>query len=161
MSRLFPYPLLFSSLLLFWLLLNEFTISNFILGFIIALIASQSMRAFEPEKIRIRSYTGIIHLFCNVFVDIIQSNIDVAKLILSRQKKSRRAGFVAIPLELDNKIGLVLLACIITATPGTAWVDYHAARSELVIHVLDLENPEVWRDSIKQRYERLLLEIFA
>lgn len=161
MSRLFPYPLLFISLLLFWLLLNEFTIGNFIVGIIVAFIASQSMRAFQPEKTHIRSYAGIVHLFYNVFVDIVQSNIDVAKLILSRNKKTRRAGFVAIPLELDNKIGLAILACIITATPGTAWVDYHVARGELIIHVLDLENPEVWRDSIKHRYERLLLEIFA
>lgn len=161
MSRLFPYPLLFLCLVLFWLLLNEFTIGNFIIGIIVGFVAAQSMRAFQPEKTRIKSYTAIIHLFWNVITDIIQSNIDVTKLILSRNKKTRRAGFVSIPLELDNKIGLVILACIITATPGTAWVDYHAARSELVIHVLDLEDPVAWRNSIKERYERLLLEILA
>ena len=51
-------------------------------------------------------------------------------------------------------------SCIITSTPGTAWVDYHSGKSELLIHVLDLADPEGLTEQIKQSYERRLMEIF-
>ncbi|MGP1664783.1 MAG: Na+/H+ antiporter subunit E, partial [Rhodanobacter sp.] len=56
--------------------------------------------------------------------------------------------------------GLAVLACIITSTPGTIWVSYDSVRSVLLIHVLDLVDEQSWISSIKQRYERPLLEIF-
>ena len=54
-----------------------------------------------------------------------------------------------------------MLACIITSTPGTVWVDFNAASGNLTIHVLDLADKTDWVRIIKGRYERLLLEIFA
>lgn len=161
MRWLFPYPLLYVSLLLFWLLLNGFTAGQLVLGLVIAFFASQAMTALEPKRPRIRSYRPIARLLWRVSIDIVQSNIAVTRIILNRHDKKRKAGFVAIQLDLKDRVGLALLACIITATPGTAWVDYHAASGELLIHVLDLEDSQTWRDSIKQRYEQLLLEIFA
>ena len=53
------------------------------------------------------------------------------------------------------------LACIITSTPGTLWVDFNEANGNLTIHVLDLVDRAGWVRTIKGRYERLLLEIFA
>ena len=65
-----------------------------------------------------------------------------------------------IPLDLRNPYGLAALACIITSTPGTLWVDFDAAKGMLMIHVLDLIDENEWIQTIKGRYERLLLEIF-
>ena len=65
-----------------------------------------------------------------------------------------------IPLELRNPYGLATLACIITSTPGTVWVDFNEASSTLTIHALDLVDESDWLRIIKGRYERLLLEIF-
>ena len=53
-----------------------------------------------------------------------------------------------------------LLACIITATPGTIWVSHDPGRRVLVIHVLDLVDESTWVANIKRRYERPLLRIF-
>ena len=49
-----------------------------------------------------------------------------------REGNNRRvSGFMTIPLELRSPMGLAILALILTATPGTAWLDYNrrAARS--------------------------------
>ncbi len=70
------------------------------------------------------------------------------------------SGFVAIPLDLRDPLGLAILSIIITSTPGTAWVDYNSARGTLLIHVFDLVDEEGWRKLIKNRYEHLLTEIF-
>ncbi|MBM6584501.1 Na+/H+ antiporter subunit E, partial [Microvirga sp. BT689] len=65
-----------------------------------------------------------------------------------------------IPLDLRSRNGLAVLSIIITSTPGTIWVEYNAARSTLLLHVLDLVDETVWIRTIKGRYERLLMEIF-
>ncbi|MFC4624591.1 Na+/H+ antiporter subunit E [Daeguia caeni] len=160
MRRLLPYPLLFVALLIFWLLLNGFSRGQFLIGLVVSLVAGWIMTALEPEKNHLRSMPTMLALLWEVVVDIIRSNIAVARLVLS-PRKTRTPGFVTIPLDLENKGGLAILSCIITATPGTAWVDYNAARHELTIHVLDLEEEQYWRDSIKSRYEKPLIAIFG
>ena len=60
---------------------------------------------------------------------------------------------------MRNPYGLAALACIITATPGTIWVEYESAHNSLLIHVLDLIDEEEWIRIIKQRYESHLMEI--
>ncbi len=64
------------------------------------------------------------------------------------------------PLELKDPAALAVLSCIITATPGSAWLEYSPAESTVLIHVLDLIDEQQWVDTIKRRYEDLLLEIF-
>jgi len=71
------------------------------------------------------------------------------------------AGFVQVPLALRNINGLAILACIITATPGTIWVQFDRSEGILLIHVLDLVDEDEWIRLIKNRYESLLMEIFG
>ena len=61
---------------------------------------------------------------------------------------------------MRNPYGLAWLACIITSTPGTLWVNFDAQKGSLMIHVLDLVDEGEWIRTIKDRYERHLLEIF-
>lgn len=160
MTRILPYPLLTAALFVMWLLLNQVSIGHVVLGAVIALLAAKAMTALEPAKPRIRRWDQIPVLVAVVLVDILKSNIAVAGLILRGRRRQRTSGFLAIPLELRDRTGLAVLACIITSTPGTAWVDYHSGRNELLIHVLDLTDPEGLTDQIKQSYERRLMEIF-
>ncbi len=101
MKKILPYPLLFASLLLFWLLLNGFTRAQLLLGAIIALVACLIMTALQPQKNHIRSIPTMLLLFGTMSYDILQSNIAVAGIILSRKRK-RRPGFVVIQLDLDD-----------------------------------------------------------
>ena len=64
------------------------------------------------------------------------------------------------PLELRHPGGLAVVACIITATPGTSWVRFDRAANVVTIHVLDLVDEQAWIRQFKQRYQRLLMEIF-
>jgi multicomponent K+:H+ antiporter subunit E len=107
----------------------------------------------------VRNYRLFGPLFLRVVRDIFRSNITVARIILRRERRMH-SGFVAIPLALTDRYGLAVLACIITSTPGTIWVNYDSRANILLIHVLDLVDEQAWIDTIKQRYESLLLEIF-
>jgi multicomponent K+:H+ antiporter subunit E len=160
MTRWLPYPLLTASLFVMWILLNGTSTGHAILGGIVALIAPIFMTALQPAKPRIRQWRSIPALFFTVLMDITLSNIAVVNIILRGKRKTRTPGFVTIPLQLRDRTGLAVLACIITSTPGTIWVEYHPKNSRLLIHVLDLVSEQDWIDQIKQRYESRLLEIF-
>ncbi|KXF78475.1 cation:proton antiporter [Paramesorhizobium deserti] len=159
MTRLLPYPLLALSLFLMWLLLNGVSAGQLLLGAAVAFGATWAMRALDPSKPRIRRWRVAAILFAGVFVDIIKSNFDAARIILLRSGRARPA-LVHVPLALRDPTGLAVLACILTCMPGTAWIEYNATSRELLMHVLDAEAEEYWGDLVKQRYERPLREIF-
>jgi multicomponent K+:H+ antiporter subunit E len=162
MSRLVPFPITSASLLILWLLLNQ-TLSpgHILLGCAVALIGGWALSALEVLKARPRGLGALFRLAALVFADIVRSNVAVASIIIGLERRRRTSGFVEIPLELRNPYGLAMLACIITSTPGTLWVDFNQASGTLTIHVLDLVDKAGWVRTIKGRYERLLLEIFA
>ena len=160
MSRVLPYPILTAALLVMWMLLTSFSPGQFLLGAIVAVAASRAMATLQPSKPRLRRWQLIPLLFGTVMLDILRSNVAVAGIILRGGGRGRKPGFVAIPLDLRDRTGLAVLACIVTSTPGTAWVEYANDSNVLLIHVLDLIDEEEWVVLIKNRYEALLMEIF-
>jgi multicomponent K+:H+ antiporter subunit E len=161
MSRLLPYPLLAVSLLAMWLLLNGLSLGHIALGSVIGIAASNVTAALQPPRSRIGRWHLVPKLVLLVLVDVWRSNVAVARLILFPGAHRRVSGFVVVPLELREPAALAVLACILTCTPGTAWVEYDSTANKLLIHVFDLVDETHWIDLIKNRYERLLLEILA
>lgn len=160
MTRVLPYPALAAFLLLAWMLLNSFTLGHLILGAAISLAATHAMTSLQPPRPRLRRWMLLPRLVAVVMLDILRSNYAVASIILQGRRRERVSGFVAIPLDLRDRTGLAVLACIVTSTPGTAWVEYDTVSGVLLIHVLDLLDPDEWIGTIKNRYESLLMEIF-
>jgi multicomponent K+:H+ antiporter subunit E len=64
-------------------------------------------------------------------------------------------------LALRDPQALAALATILTATPGTAWVEFDSEDGWLLLHVLDLIEEESWVRIVKDRYEQRLMEIFT
>jgi len=159
--RLLPYPMLSLALLLLWLLLNRsLSPAHFVLGTCLAIGGGLILTALEPSAAHLRRPTALVILGWLVLLDIVRSNIAVARIILGTRLPTVTSGFVDIPLELRAPYGLATLAIIITATPGTLWVNYDSATGVLTIHVLDLVDESSWSGTIKGRYERWLMEIF-
>lgn len=160
MRQLFPYPLMMASLVMMWLLLTSFSPGQLLVGIAVAIMAAQGLAALHPAKPRLRRWDLIPKLVAIVLYDIVRSNIAVTKIILQGSRRERKSGFMTIPLDLRDDLGLAVLAVILTSTPGTAWLDYNSARGTLLLHVFDLVDESQWLDLIKNRYEHLLLEIF-
>lgn len=162
MTRLIPHPLLSAALLLMWLLLNGFSLGHLALGLLVALIAGWAMGAVEPHRLRLRRPDLILRLFLTVFWDILRSNWAVARLIVTRDRRGlRTSGFVRIRLGVTNPQALAVLAMILTATPGTAWLEYDPETGILLLHVFDYLDADDWQELIGIRYESLLKEIFV
>jgi multicomponent K+:H+ antiporter subunit E len=159
--RVLPHPIASVSFLAGWLMLNEtLSLGNILLGAGVGLVGGWAYAALELPKARPRYLVTMVRLVVLVFADVVRSNVAVARIIIGCERKGRNSGFVEIPLELRDPYGLAALACIITSTPGTLWVSFDAANGALTIHVLDLVDRAEWVRTIKERYERRLLEIF-
>jgi multicomponent K+:H+ antiporter subunit E len=160
LSRILPHPILSLSIVVMWLVLNRVSPGHLVLGAAVAIVVGQAMAALEPNRPRLRRWDLVVRLFRRVMVDIVRSNVAVAWLILRGSRAERRQGFVDIDLALRDPTALAVLAVIVTATPGTAWIDYDAARGRLLLHVFDLVDADEWRATVNDRYGRLLKEIF-
>ena len=159
-QRVFPYPLLLVSLIFFWMTINRFSLGHLILGTAVSMIACWSLAALRPTKPTVKSWSAVLKLSGRVFVDIIKSNYGVARAILFQKHYERSSAFVTVPLDLQHPMGLAVLAIVLTATPGSAWLEYNSSQGTLLIHVLENDTTSDWVGTIKNRYESLLMEIF-
>lgn len=160
MNRWLPHPWIAALLLAAWLLLQQsLALPAIALGILLALGLSWMLGKLGLPRVRVRAPVTLVRLIVRVFGDIVRSNIAVAMLIVSGRQRGA-SGFVTIPLEITSPYAIAMLACIITATPGTIWVSHDSERRLLVIHVLDLTDEGTWIRNIKRCYERPLLRIF-
>jgi len=157
----FPY-LLILGLLTMWLILsNSVSPGQVTLGAVLAIVAVLAFGNMRPLVPHLHRPRTVLRLMFIVLIDVVRSNIGVARVILGLiRDRPVRSGFLRIPLDLRDPHGVAALAAIVTSTPGTVWADFTPDRSTLTLHVLDLQDEAALVRTIKERYERPLMEIF-
>lgn len=92
--------------------------------------------------------------------ELIIANLKIAHDVLSKNTFMEPA-IVALPLEVKSDVGIMLLANIITLTPGTLSLRLSDERDVLYIHTLYLEkgSKEVFKESLKEGFEKKILAI--
>jgi multicomponent K+:H+ antiporter subunit E len=155
-------PVFLAVLVLTWLLLNTTaSIGHIVLGTALSGFLLATAAQLRPLQPKMRKGYVLVRLAGLVLIDVVRSNIGVARVILGFVgNRVVGSGFIQVPLDLRDPHGLATLAMIITVTPGTVWVELTADKSTLTIHVLDLVDEGEWVRRIKERYERALMEVF-
>lgn len=157
---LFPSLPLSLAVFLFGILLTDHVSRGFVvLALLLALLIPQFARRLEREFARVGSLRPLPRLVLVMLYDIVRANLHVARLVLGPQA-AIRPGWVWVPLELTNIHGITALASLITVTPGTVSAELSDDRRYLLVHVLDLRDPEALIAEIKTRYETPLRQIF-
>ncbi len=161
MSRLLPFPVGSTIILILWLLLNQ-TVhpAHLLLGAALGIALPFATRRFLDASTRPRAPATIVRLVGIVLYDIVLSNVTVARLVLGPMDRLR-PGFVRVPLDVEHPYAIALFASIITMTPGTVSAEVSASRREILVHVLDLDDPDALVAGMKSRYEAPLAEIFG
>lgn len=153
------YPIFAGFVLVFWLLLNQsVSLGQIIIGTGLGLFGSFTLARLQEPGLRPGNLRAILRLAGHVAVEIVRSNIAVARIVLARSTESR-SGFLTVTLELQDPHALAVLSAILTATPGSLWVDFDPTNGRLLLHVLDLIDDETWIAIVKG-YEARLQEIF-
>lgn len=160
LTWLLPWPAISLLVLIIWLLLNEsVSPGQIFLGALLALTAPRLLTTLDMPPLRIRRPWAIVRLLGNVQIDIIISNYRVARTILF-SGPGRESGHVLVPLQIRSPYALAALACIVTATPGTAWVSYNPGTGVMLMHVLDVNDADELVAAVTWRYERWLMQVF-
>ncbi len=142
-----------------WLLLNDsISVGQVILGGIFAFLVSAITGGMRPLRAQPRRIMPAFKLIAHVAIDVLRSNLAVARIVLGRDREGVHSGFMRIPLEMTDPHGLAILSGILTATPGSVWTDF--TDGVLLLHVLDMQDEAAWHTLIKDRYEKPLMEIF-
>jgi multicomponent Na+:H+ antiporter subunit E len=93
--------------------------------------------------------------------EIIVSNVALAWLII-QPKPKLDPGIIAVPLTVTTELEITVLSLAIAATPGTMIVELgkdQSGRYELYVHTLNVGEPDQFRASIKEGFERMILRI--
>ena len=161
MSRILPHPLLTLLLVAVWqMLVNYISLGTLVFGLILGIIIPLVTAPYWPDRARLKTPAMIVEFVLVVLWDIVVANIVVARTILFTRNEDMRSTWITVPLDLKTPEAITVLAGTITMTPGTVSSDISADGRSLLIHCLDAPHPDTVRDTIKQRYERRLKEIF-
>jgi len=90
--------------------------------------------------------------------ELILGALSVAWLVMQPRIRLRPA-FVSYPLTVTTDVQITLLAYLITLTPGTLSVDVSDDRKTLLIHALDVADPEALIDRIAGGFEAKVLGV--
>lgn len=162
MRAVLPHPLLSLTLTLVWMALaNEVSAGSLVMGLILGVLVPIGTAAFWPDRPRVRRPLKIVEYVLVVLYDIVVANLQVARLILFVPNDRLRSRYVTIPLALTSPEAITVLAGTITMTPGTLSAELSADGGALLVHGLDVPDPDALVAEIKARYEARLMEIFA
>ena len=162
MKRWLPHPIVSFFVLTVWLGLHSslaplHLAGGVLLAVLVPLLLNRSLG--RPGHGSRRPWVAI-RLAGVVLWDIVVANLAVARRVLGPMSRLR-PGFIEVPLDLAHPDAVALLASIIAITPGTVVADIDEARTRILVHVLDLDDPGALVAEIKHRYERPLKEIFG
>lgn len=92
--------------------------------------------------------------------EILCSNFKVAHDVITPRHRMS-PGIIAVPLDEMNNRQLMLMANLITMTPGTLSLDISEDRKTLYIHAMYLEGkPDELRNELKQTFEKRIRDVF-
>lgn len=160
--RWLPHPLMTLVLIVLWLfLVNEISPGHLVLGAIFGVLIPLFVAPFWVDPVRYKKPMVGVRYCLLVLFDIVVANIQVSRLILFRRPQTLKPQFLVIPLEVTSPYAITILAGTITMTPGTVSSDVDSDRKHLLVHGLDVDDPEEMIANIKRRYEAPLKEIFG
>lgn len=155
-----PAPFLSLLLATGWLLMNEsLSVGNLLLAVAFGLAIPWWTERFRAEKPVLKHFGVLARLLLVVLRDIVLSNITVAKQVLGPES-AIQPRFVWVPLSIRDPHGIVMLAGIITMTPGTLSSDLSDDRRHLLVHALHCTDEAGLIADIKARYEAPLIQVF-
>jgi multicomponent Na+:H+ antiporter subunit E len=134
-GAVFLYLLLF----LFWLILSaKLDLVIIVTGLLASLLVvfynyDLIFNPLEATRLTLRTIKRLIVLFFVLIINIVKSNIEVAKIVLSPKMKID-PGFVSIRQPLKKELNQAFYANAITLTPGTLSID--CSNNVIIVHGL-------------------------
>lgn len=159
--RLLPHPGLAVFLIVVWmLLLNSLSWGGLVLAVVLGLAVALMTSRFWPGRPRLNFGPALWAYLALVLWDIVIASFKVGWIVLTRRNRDLRPGWLVVPTDLRSPEAVTVLAATISLTPGTVSSDISTDGDAILVHILDVEDPQAEVAGIKARYERRLMRIF-
>ncbi|MEQ9487509.1 MAG: Na+/H+ antiporter subunit E [Alphaproteobacteria bacterium] len=132
----------------------SFAPGNLLFGFILGFFSLWLVRE-RVDRHNFYRPVRMVRLIWEFLKELCLSSYRVARDTLSPRMTFKPA-IIALPLDLDKDSEILLLANLISLTPGTLSIDVSSDKSTLYIHAMDIEDPEELRREIKDGFEHLI-----
>ena len=155
MSQLFVLNLLLAGG--FSVIMGQLNLTGLISGFAVGYLALWITRPLYGKS---RYFLRVIHwirLFGTFLWLLVVSNFRVLWDILTPGDHSRPA-VIGVPLDARTDLEILLVANMVSLTPGSLSLDVSADRSILYVHLMFLDDVDAARREIKEKIEKRVLE---
>ena len=129
----------------------SFDPANLLFGFVLGFISLWLVRDRFNQRNFFRPARAL-RLVWVFLKELALSGYRVARDTLSPQMDFEPA-IIALPLDLKHDVEIMLLANMISLTPGTLSVDVSTDKSTLYIHAMSVDDPEELCREIKEGFE--------
>lgn len=136
---------------------GQFTLTGLLTGFVVGYLALWISKPLYPDATYFVRVPRVLHLAGYFFYQLIVSNFRVMWEVIT-PRPSSRPGIIGIELAARTDMEIMLVANMISLTPGTLSLDISDDRRVLYVHFMFLDDPAAARREIKDGLERRVLE---
>lgn len=142
----------------FSVIMGQVNMMGFISGFVIGYLALWiTQPLYGPSRYFLR-VVKLLKLTVSFLWLLLVSNFRVLWDIITPYDSSKPA-VIGIPLDAKTDFEIMLLANLISLTPGSLSLDVSRDRNMLYVHIMFLDDIEEARREIKEKIEKRLLEV--
>jgi multicomponent Na+:H+ antiporter subunit E len=139
-------------------LTGEFRYANFLIGFGLSFFVLWISTALGNQSAYFMRLINAIVLAFYFLWELLRANMQVTYDIITPTMHMKPA-IIAVPLSAETDLEIMLLANLITLTPGTLSIDVSDDKKVIYVHTMYLKTKQDFIDSIKNGLEKRLLEV--
>ena len=141
-------------------LTGDFSFENYVFGFFLNFHILWLITYRRNQSKYFIIVPKLILLLVTFLYELIKANLEVAYEVITPKLKMT-PGIIMVPLDVKSNIGITLLANMISLTPGTLSIDVSNDRKVLFVHAMYIKDREAFIRSIKNGFEKRILEILS
>lgn len=148
-------------LALTWVALTgTLTLPSFVMGLLLGCVIVHlfARRATKVLDLHVHHVWPLIQL-CFIFAyELLMANLSVLVKVFS-PKLNIKPGIIKVPIDIEGAFWITMLANMVTLTPGTLTVEVAPNNKFLYVHCLNIDNEAQTIASIKDTFEKKILEV--
>ena len=142
----------------FMIVLASFSLESLLVGLVVGYVALWLTRPLYSDQRYFNRVYMLTRLVVFFFKALVISNLKVLWAVVAPSHISR-PGIIRLQLDARTDLEIMLVANLISLTPGTLSVDVSDDRSHLYVHVMFLDDVAAARQELKEGLERRVLEV--
>jgi len=138
--------------------MGQINLSGVVSGFVVGYAALWLSKPLYGDTRYFERLPKVLALVAFFGKELLVSNLKVLWDVITPQHISR-PGIIGLPLDARTDAEIMLVANLISLTPGTLSLDLSEDKRMLYVHVMFLDDIDATRQEIKQGLEKRVLEV--